>query len=340
MSEQWQHGTKRPTLEMVAAAAGVGRGTVSRVVNGSPQVSAETIAAVTAAIEQLGYIPNRAARSLVSNRTMAIALVVPENAERFLDDPYLAAVVRGIYARVEASDYVLTLLIASNDLTGKTMRYLRGGNVDGAIIVSQHERDNYLLKLRELMPIVFNGKPSEVGTPPYCYVDVDNVAASRSATDYLVAAGRRRVAHISGPTDMDAARDRITGWQLALADAGLPADMVHAGDYTVAGGARAMRELLVRHPDLDAVFVASDLMASGATSVLLDSGRTIPGDVAVVGFDNSSAALSGRVALTTVNQPALDSGRTAADNLLRMLAGESPEPATILPTTLVVRESA
>lgn len=340
MNEQGVHGAKRPTLEMVAAAAGVGRGTVSRVVNGSSQVSEQTVAAVNAAIEALGYVPNRAARSLASNRTMALALIVPENPERFLDDPYLAAVVRGIYARLEDSEYVLTLFVASSDPTRKTLRYLRGGNVDGAIIVSQHERDNYLLSLRDVMPIVFNGKPSEDGTPPYYYVDVDNEGAAREGTDYLVKNGRRRIAHIAGPHDMPAARDRVAGWQKALADAGLPADALELADFTAAGGAQAMRELLAKHPDLDSVFVASDQMAVGALGVLLDAGISVPEQVAVVGFDNSSAALSGRIPLTTVSQPAMESGNKVADVLLRILAGESPESASILPTTLVVRDSA
>ncbi len=331
---------KRPTLETVAAAAGVGRGTVSRVVNGSSQVSEQTVKTVNDAIKRLGYVPNRAARSLASNRTMAIALIVPENAERFLDDPYLAAVVRGIYARLEESEYVLTLFVASADPTRKTLRYLRGGNVDGAIIVSQHERDNYLLELGEIMPIVFNGKPNEAGTPPHYYVDVDNEAAALEATEYLIASGRRSIAHVAGPTDMPAAHERVLGWQSALERAGLDAGAIEHGDYTAAGGARAMRLLLEKHPDLDAIFAANDLMAMGAIGVLLDAGRAVPGDVAVVGFDNSSAALSARIPLTTISQPAMDSGRTAADVLLRVLAGESPERASILPTSLVQRDSA
>jgi LacI family transcriptional regulator len=330
-----------PTLEEVAAAAGVSRSTVSRVVNGSPQVSPEVVASVTAAIEALHYVPNRAARSLANRHTMAIALVVPEETTRFFGDPYFAAIVDGITRVLEPSDYVLTLQLANPDgPSEKTLRYLLGGNVDGALVVSHHSGDHFLAGLTNNLPVVFGGRPLRPDEQNSYYVDVDNVAASALGTRHLVEAGRTRIGTIAGPVDMPPGIDRLEGWRSELARAGLPNDLVEHGDFSMLSGARAMTRLLDRMPGLDAVFVASDLMAIGAISVLRARGRTIPADVAVVGFDDSPSATGGEVDLTTVQQPSVEMGERMAQTLLAILRGEQPERATIMPTRMVVRASA
>jgi DNA-binding LacI/PurR family transcriptional regulator len=329
-----------PTLEAVAAAAGVSRSTVSRVVNGSSRVSPEVLATVTAAIDELRYIPNRAARSLANRQTMAIALVVPEETTRFFGDPYFSAIVHGITRVLEPSDYVLTLQLASPaGPSEKTVRYLLGGNVDGALVVSHHSGDEFLATLDRSIPVVFGGRPLRHDERPRYFVDVDNTAAAAMGTRHLVGLGRTRIASIGGPPDMPAGIDRADGWRAAMEEAGLPADLLAYGDFSMVSGARAMRELLDRAPDLDAVFVASDLMATGAMSVLRERGRTIPGDVAVVGFDDSPAATSGEVELTTVHQPSVEMGEAMAHMLLALLRGETPEPVNIMPTHMVVRAS-
>ena len=137
-----------------------------------------------------------------------------------------------------------------------------------------------------------------------------------------------------------AAGDRTDGWRATLVAAGLPADLVGVGDWTTLGGAAAMRSLLDAHPDIDGVFAANDVMAAAAVSVLLDAGRSVPGDVAVVGFDDSSAALTARVPLTTVNQPSERMGELMADTLLRILAGETVPVSTVVESRLVRRASA
>jgi DNA-binding LacI/PurR family transcriptional regulator len=152
--------------------------------------------------------------------------------------------------------------------------------------------------------------------------------------------GRRRIATITGPEDMAAASDRTAGWRSALLAAGLPADLLAVGDYTALGGAGAMERLLAEHPDIDGVFAANDVMAAAAVSVLLDAGRAVPSDVAVVGFDNSSAALTARVPLTTMSQPSEAMGELMADLLLRILAGERVPTSTVVESHLVRRESA
>jgi len=330
-----------PTLEEVASAAGVSRSTASRVINGSSQVSPEVVASVTAAISELNYVPNRAARSLANRQTMAIALVVPEDTARFFGDPYFSAIVQGITNGLADSDYVLTLQLASpSEPSQKTIRYLQGGNVDGALVVSHHSSNNFLATLGELLPVVFGGRPLNPEEQQSYYVDVDNVAAAAMGTQYLIDKGRRRIAVIGGPLDMPAGVDRTGGFQQSMRAAGLDPALEANGDFTMAGGARAMRELLERDPELDAVFAASDLMASGAVSVLKEHGRSIPADVAVVGFDDSPAATAGAVKLTTVYQPSVEMGEKMASMLLELLRGGSPERQCIMPTRMVVRESA
>lgn len=330
-----------PTLEEVAAAAGVSRSTVSRVVNGSTQVSPEVLAAVTAAIEQLNYVPNRAARSLANRQTMAIALVVPEETNRFFGDPYFAAVVHGIAHAIESSDYVLNLQLAS-PFAGSTKltKYLLGGNVDGAIVISHHSGDHFLATLGDTLPVVFGGRPLQPDEHRSYFVDVDNTAAAEMGTKHLIDIGRKRIGIIAGPADMPAGIDRTEGWRRALAEAGLSQDLIVHGDFSLVSGARSMREMLDRAPDLDGLFVASDLMATGAVSVLRERGKSIPGDVAVVGFDDSPAAIGGDIQLTTVHQPSTEMGEKMAHTLISLLRGEETEREVIMTTRLVIRESA
>ncbi|MDV3220549.1 LacI family DNA-binding transcriptional regulator [Intrasporangium sp.] len=335
----------RPTLEEVARLAGVSRATVSRVINASPKVSPEVRATVEAAISQLKYVPNRAARSLVARATMSIALVVPEDAHRFFGDPYFADIVQGISDRLDDSDYVLNLqLTHPSSPSEKTRRYLLGGNVDGALVVSHHSGDHFLASIGESLPVVFGGRPMRAegapGRPTDYYVDVDNRLGAMQGTRHLIDSGRRAIGTITGPQDMPAALDREDGWRQALRDAGLSDERVAHADFTQEGGARAAAELLDRYPDLDAIFVASDLMASGALTTLAARGRAVPQDVAVVGYDDSRFATRGPLQLTTVAQPTRQMGIVMADTLLRLLAGEKPQRVSLLETHLVVRDSA
>lgn len=330
-----------PTLEMVAAEAGVSRATVSRVVNGSPRVSPDVIEAVQTAIARLNYIPNRAARSLANRRSMVIALVVPEDTNRLFGDPYFAAVVRGITDELDASDYVLNLHLArSAGSSNKTVTYLTGGNVDGALVVSHHTGDHVLATLGASLPVVFGGRPIDPEASDSYYVDIDNEQAAYDGTRYLIEKGRRRIATISGPGDMPAGIDRLAGWHRAMREAGLADDLIADGDFTMVGGARAARDLLARDADIDAFFVASDLMAVGAVTALRERSIRIPEDIAIMGFDDSPAAITSEVPLTTVRQPSEEQGRMLARVLLQLLRRETVERRIIMPTDIVVRTSA
>jgi len=328
-----------PTLEMVAREANVSRATVSRVVNGSPKVSPEVARAVNAAIAKLNYVPNRAARSLASRTSGAIALVVPEDTTRFFGDPYFAAIVQGITRRLDDSEYLLNLLLSTSDPNRKTVRYLRSGVVDGALVVSHHEGDHSLHEAAHQMPMVFGGRPPNIAESDI-FVDVDNLEGGMTATERLIAIGRKRIGTITGPLDMPAAVDRLAGFRRSMETAGMPADAVEQADFSVAGAVAATRRLLDREPDLDGLFVASDLMATGALAVLRERGRRVPEDVAVVGYDDSPAATSSAIPLTTVYQPSEEMGYLMADLLLRLLAGEDVPHRNIMPTRLVRRASA
>ena len=224
--------TKRqpaPTLEAVAAIAGVSRSTVSRVINGSSQVSPEVVKAVNAAVSELRYRPNRAARSLAQRKTMAIALVVPEDTNRFFGDPFFAEVVKGITEGLEPSDYVLNLQLAHPSAPSeKTIGYLLGGNVDGAIVVSHHSGDDFFTTLDATIPVVFGGRPFRPEIHDSSYVDVDNSAAAALGVQHLIDIGRKKIATIAGPADMQAAIDRTDGWVRTLRAAGMPTEAAGA----------------------------------------------------------------------------------------------------------------
>ena len=328
-----------PTIEEVAAAAGVSRSTVSRVVNGSTAVSPAALEAVRRAIAELNYVPNRAARSLASRATMAIALVVPEDTTRFFGDPFFASVVSGINTRLSRSEYVLNLIIASDDPGDKTSAYVRSGAVDGAIVVSHHTSDTFIDRIANVVPVVYGGRPVRERERDY-YVDVDNVAGGREATEYLIGRGFRRIATIAGPVTMPAGVDRLVGFRDALAAAGLEPVAEEDGNFTADGGSAAMQRILDAGVEFDALFVASDLMARGALAALGRAGIRVPEDVAIVGFDDSPVARTVNPQLTTMRQPSREQGERMADMLLSILSGGAPDRVTILPTELIVRDSA
>jgi DNA-binding LacI/PurR family transcriptional regulator len=392
MTTQRNRSGGRPTLDEVAALAGVGRGTVSRVVNGSPQVSPAARAAVERAIVKLGYVPNRAARSLVTRRTDSVALVVSESEERVFGEPFFAGIVRGISSSLLETPLQLWLAMAQSPAERERVEHhLTNQHVDGVLLLSLHDADPLptLLAERDL-PVVLGGRPARMmplhtvsrpgdrrarlagrtladtavslatldrsdvahlaaslapldGAGVPWFVDVDNASGARQAAAHLVAAGRRRLASVAGPQDMGVGLARLTGFREACGEAGLPADedLIAYGDFSEPSGVAAMRQLLARRPDLDAVFVASDLMAAGALRALREAGKRVPEDVAVVGFEDSAVARQTDPPLTTVHQPVEEMGRQMARLLVSRIRGdELTQPYVLLETHLVVRQSA
>jgi DNA-binding LacI/PurR family transcriptional regulator len=339
----------RPTLEAVAARAGVSRATVSRVVNGGDGVREPLVERVRQAVDELGYVPNQAARSLVTKRHDAVAVVIAEPETRVFADPFFALQLRGISKELTAQDNQLVLLlIEGRDDHPRVGRYLAGGHVDGALVFSLHLDDPLPGLIQHAgVPTVFGGRPGwSDGRSESLYVDSDNRGGAAAAVRHLAGLGRSRIAHITGPLDQTSAADRLDGYRDVMADAD-PGLIVHS-DFTPAGGERAMRELLDRHPDVDAVFAANDLTAAGALRVLQEHGRRVPEDVAVIGFDDVlPVAEQTDPPLTTVRQDIEEMGRLMARLLLRRLGhgavaeGDAGAPSSVvLPTTLVRRASA
>lgn len=335
-----------PTLEEVAIAAGVSRSTASRVINGAVRVAPETQRAVEYAIERLGYVPNQAARSLVTRRTESIALVIPEDDDRLLSDPFLGQAVSGVNAAAGRTGNQLVLLInqGAADRSSRIARYLRGGHVDGTIVVSHHRDDGLENVLSSSgVPAHFIGRPF-TRVPGLRYVDVDNVRGAEIAVQHLIDRGARRIATITGPLDMTSGTDRKTGWERTLTAAGLPADLSVAGDFTISGGVRAAQELLSRGEKFDGLFVASDQMAVGALQVFSQRGLSVPDDIKVVGFDNLGFAESTVPPLTTVQNPVREMAELATAALLDRITNgvdpEAPDEIAVIEPVFVPGESA
>ncbi|MFD8235991.1 LacI family DNA-binding transcriptional regulator [Streptomyces sp. NPDC059696] len=331
-----------PTLEEVAARAGVGRGTVSRVINNAAGVRESTRHAVQRAIEELGYVPNLAARSLAGRGADAVALVLTEPDWRLFAEPFFSEIVGSLGdALADTGMQLMLTLVRSDAERQRFLEYARGGRVDGVLLMSVHAGDPLPDMLAEArLPTVMLGRRS--GDEYVSYVDADNVGGARSAVSHLVARGRRSIATITGPLDMYAAQCRLRGYQDALNLSGLKNEqsMVAEGDFTEDSGRRAMAELLARHPEIDGVLTASDTTAAGALHTLRVAGRRVPEDVAVIGFDDFPLAQRTDPPLTTVRQPLADIGRA----MIRILLEDMEEPSmawrhVILRTELVVRAS-
>jgi DNA-binding LacI/PurR family transcriptional regulator len=337
------NGQARPvTLEEVARAAGLSRGTASRALRDSPRVSPDAQRAVERAAQKLGYVPNRAARSLVTGRSDSIGVVILEPTTRLFGEPFWPSLVRGISDELNAREVQLVLFVPqSAGDTARLERYLTGGHVDGALLVSLHGSDPLPARLAARgVPVVVGGRP--LGGVQVSYVDVDNVTGAFAAVDHLVRTGRRRVATVTGPHDMSAGIDRLEGYRQALVSAGIPVDeaLVEEGDFGQESGQQAMAALLRRRPDLDAVFCGSDLMAAGALRVLKAAGRRVPEDVALVGYDDSAIAASTEPPLSSVRQPIEEMGREMARLVLTGVEAKARAPRRmILGAELVVRKS-
>lgn len=330
---------RRSTVHDVARVAGVSRGTVSRVLNGG-YVSGAARTAIEDAIREVGYVPNTAARNLVRQRTQAVAFIVHEPHALFLEDPNISAIMLGTNATLSEADYQMVCLVVDSVRdTERVSRYLSGGFVDGAVIVSARDHDPITSTVMRLgLPVAYVGHPPDVDA---AWVGIDNRGAARDVTLRLRATGRKRVGMIAAALDRDSGADRLAGFTEALG-ADFDESLVEKVPlYSYADGAAAMTRLLARVPDLDGVFAASDAVAAGAIWALREAGKQVPEDVGIVGFDNSTWATRTTPQLSTVDQPAEGLGSAAAASVLAQLREDQPSSdGVILPTPVVWRDSA
>ncbi|HEY2578208.1 MAG TPA: LacI family DNA-binding transcriptional regulator [Streptosporangiaceae bacterium] len=334
-------GTIPPTLADVAHLAGVSSATASRVLTGSARVRPQTRDKVEQAISQLGYARNRAARSVQPRGTGSIALVVCEENVKFFADPFFARMLWGITKALTSADLQLVLLMLYSARDYHTLsRYLRSGHVDGALFMSMHSRPDFDFTTLGI-PLVLCGRPVGGGAG-LSYVDADNVDGAQRAVSYLLDSGRRAVATIAGPPDMSPGVDRLLGYRKAMTAVGVnDPGMIAYGDFSRRSGEHALYRLIDHRPGLDAVFVASDLMAAGALHALRRLGRRVPDDVAVIGFDDLPLSQHTEPTLSTVRQPVDVMGARMVRELLALIATKDRDPShVILGTELVLRHSA
>ncbi|MGH3486835.1 MAG: LacI family DNA-binding transcriptional regulator [Actinopolymorphaceae bacterium] len=329
-----------PTIDDVATLAGVSRGTVSRVLNGGRHVSKGALAAVERAVRDSGYLVNANARSLVTKRANAVAFVLSEPQERLFTDPNFSVLLPACTQALADHGLSLILMVAaSEDERNRVLRYVHSRHVDGVLLVSTHGGDPVFGALQQSqIPAVACGRPldHDVTIP---YVSADDREGGRQMTRYLRDRGHQRIAIIGGPLDTAGGYDRLQGYRDILGRRALKRLAVCAPDFGYDAGKDAMSDLLEASPDIDAVFAASDLLASGALTTLRRAGRRVPDDVAVCGFDDSSVAATSDPPLTTIRQPLEQVAKEMVDVLLALIRHE-PASSRILPTQLVVRTSA
>lgn len=329
------------TLEDIAKQAGVSRSTVSRVVNNHPNVSHAVRERVLEVIQTTGYHPNLAARTLASQRSWVIGLVLPHSVSIFFTDPYFPRLTQGIAQACNQHNFTLALFLAGSieDEDKIIPRVSRYGLLDGVIVQAGHQGDQLIGRVRESrIPMVIAGRPFQADK--LSFVDIDNVRGAYNAVSHLIRLGYQRIGTITGLLRSAVGADRQTGYLKAISDRGRELDktLIVEGDFTEEGGYYAMRKLLVHEPD--AVFAAADIMAIGAMRAVREAGLGIPEDIAFIGFDDLPFTTPINPPLTTIRQPVEKFGTIAVEILIDLIEnGTEPPRRIMLETELIIRES-
>nr|WP_315231249.1 LacI family DNA-binding transcriptional regulator [uncultured Albidiferax sp.] len=325
------------SIKDVARHANVSISTVSHVVNRTRFVSDKARQDVEAAIRALGYVPSAVARSLKSNTTRTLGMLIPN-----CSNPYFAEIVRSVEDHCFASGYTLILCNTDDEPLRQSvyLKVLAEKRVDGLIIISTGEDSDLQDLLQGLTtPTVLLDR--EV-THVHCdLVETANVQGGQMATEHLVALGHRRIACIGGPAELSPSAQRIQGWRNALAAAALDAnDLLWHSDFSSQGGFTAMQAILQSPQQPTAVFVCNDLMGIGALSAAHEAGLRIPQDLSIIGFDDIELARFTSPPLTTIVQPKQRIGMLAVDMLLeRIQGGRTDTRQVLLQPELIVRAS-
>lgn len=330
------------TLEDIAEIAGVSRSTASRVINDQLGVSDNTRERVWEVIKRTGFQPHAAARTLASQRSRTLGLLLPHSVSFLFADPFFPQLTQGIAQACNQANYTLALFLVGTKEDEKMIypRISRNGFLDGVIVQAGHHGDQWIIgRLVEAnVPFVVVGRPFR--SDNVSFIDIDNLYASYNAVDHLIRLGRQRIGTIAGPASSAVGIDRKEGYQKALLESGREVieSLIVEGDFTEVGGYRAMQQLLPVKPD--AVFSASDTMAIGAMRAVREAGLRIPEDIAFVGFDDLPIATLSDIRLTTVHQSVDQLSIKAVDVLIDLIEnGINPPRHIILNTELIIRES-
>jgi LacI family transcriptional regulator len=327
------------TIADVAAQAKVSKTTVSRVLNGKGELDESTAARVRKVIEELGYVPSSRAVGLARGRTRVVGMLVPS-----LTWPWIGEVLQGAVDVLETERYGLLLFTCNRG--DESMRQfsaqVSAKSFDGLLVIEPEGTLEYIATLhaRGLPVVLIDDRDVQPGQIPS--VGTTNHSGAGSAARHLLAIGRHKPLVITGPARFGCTQQRLDGFAGVYAEAGHPvaADHVLPGDFTIAGGFQGVRRALEAGLDFDAVFAHNDLSATGAMQAILDSGRRIPQDVAVVGFDDIPLAAHTQPPLTTVHQPLREMGEAAARTLLAHFEGSPlPNRPTVIPATFTARGS-
>lgn len=327
------------TLRDIADRVGVSVSAVSMALQDHPRIGAETKSRVLRTADELGYVTNAAGRALRANRAGAIALIVPNTSQHVFGHSYFMHVITGVNEVANERDVQLLLSTNPDEVHGEVAydRVMRAGSVDGAIVTSAAVGDPGIVNLvSNRLPAVLLGRfPGLDGATS---IGIDDLGASRAATDHLITVhGRRRLVHLSGPLNHQSAIDRRDGFVAACQAHGLE-PVVIEGDYSEEAGHRAGTDL--DPTSLDGLVAGNDEMAFGALRALSSRGAAIPRDIAVIGFDDFGLSRVTTPSISTVHVPTVDMASRAAHRLLDLIAGISPAEAhTEVTVDLVLRES-
>lgn len=331
------------TIKDIAQAVGVSCTTVSNVIHGrSGRVSAETIALINETIEKLGYVPNMSARSLVSSSSKVIGVIshlTPHNNESIVEDPFHSAFIGSIERTLSNNGYYLMLRTVQT--TSELLAFLRNWNVDGLFFTGVFQ-DEFFQTLSELkIPIVLID--SYVSSSNHmCNVGLEDYKGGYTATKYLIEHGHRSIAFAS-PTikERGVVHERFLGYKNALAEASIPfrPELVFEQELDV-NTTIALGCQLAKRNDITAVFATADILAAGIMAGIQQSGKKVPDDISVIGFDDINLCQLTSPKLTTIHQDAPLKGKLAVDYLMDMLDGNPIENREIiLPIRLVERDS-
>jgi len=330
------------TIDDIAHLADVSKSTVSRALNDSPLIKQETRDRIQAIAREHNFRINAPARNLSMRQSHTIAFVTHAYLmECFsMEDLFMLEIMSGIAVGLHNLGYDFLVVQVNPRDTGWANQYLASGRVDGFILMTSSRKQTHIKTLEEMgAPFIIWGIPAP--NHNYCSVTGDNINGGALATGHLVRSGRQRIAFLGGPINEVEVQLRFKGYETALQAAGRSVDpnLVTYGDYSHASGITGMQHLLDQSPDLDAVFVNSDLMAIGAINVIQSKGKRVPEDIAVVGYDDLSIAAYNNLPLTTIRQNIPLAGRLLAQNLIQYLKTGVVTNVTI-PVELVVRKSA